>query len=292
MRLIKTEDVQTAMETPDWILDDLVTPTLTMWVGAGGSGKSIGALKLCRDIHQGTGVSLGKKLSVTGKTAWITAEIGGAEELYKRVGLYGIRPEDMYIGEIDDLSPESIRMMKGDGVKLLVVDHLTAMIEPGQSVNHSSAVKGALDKFKPAVDAGIAVLVLHHSNKYAEEVAAGSAQAVNGVRHVVALIGSPGPDQVWSVMKSNVDSKVHEDYEPMVIQGANLKEVKKTKSDTRKAEKAEAAREAEAQQLAYYRSECAGLSNVDAGAEMAKRFGGSAANWTGRKIPALKKLTA
>lgn len=292
MKLIQTEDVEAAMATPDWILEDLVVPTLTMWVGAGGTGKSTSAVKLCRAIHQGAGVSMGKKLSVTGKTAWITAEIGGSQELYKRMGLYGVRPEDMYLGEMSDLTPTSIEMMKADNVKLLVVDHLTGIIEPGQSVNHASVVSAALGKFQPAVDAGIAVIILHHSNKYAEDVAAGSAQAVNGVRHVVALIGPPGPEQVWVITKSNVDGEAYDDSEPMVVAGSEYKNVRRMKSDTRKAAKAEAANLAWAEQFEFYRAECSGLSNIEAGKIMAGKFTGAAGTWTNHKIPQMKKKLA
>lgn len=164
-------DVTPSNETP-FLIEGLIHRTATMIYGRPKAGKSFVALSAAMALGEGTDW-LGRPVEQRTTLLW-ALDPGQEDETWQRfktakgsddshLYITGVRPEDT-----DEWWAEFADVLLANGVEVLVVDNLSALLGRG-SYNNDSDVRPALGRLQALLDDGIAVVLVHHAGKFNEE---------------------------------------------------------------------------------------------------------------------------
>jgi hypothetical protein len=156
---------------PPFVVDNLVHEAITVMYGRPESGKSYLALALAVSLTTGEPF-LGHRVRERRKVAFLALDPNQVSETMRRrqsLGASGIllssrKPGQTAVGWQSDAMD-----LQRLGVDFLIIDNLTRLMPPGESVREDGPVGPVLDNISIMVEHGIGVLLLHHSGKTGED---------------------------------------------------------------------------------------------------------------------------
>lgn len=170
-----------------FLIEGVLRSDLTLLYGASEVGKSHLAVSLTEAVIRG-GDWFGHPVHRTGAVLILTSDPGGVREYSERLGNLGTDA----VGVARPPAPEMHQWAALAGVcvdqnvRLVVLDNLYSWCATAD-VNKNAEIGGALACLDPLIDAGIPVLLVHHTPKDGGKTPAGSHSILAKSRHSIYL---------------------------------------------------------------------------------------------------------
>lgn len=177
----------------EFIIDNLLTPGLTIFAASPKSGKSTLLTHLMANISRGVGVFWSRSVSKS-KVLYLGLEDGIAR-IHKRLVEYNknlmfgksIPLNDLYFAvETEKTGAEFIEQLKSEikreKFKVVVIDVLHKIFDPKHNFGYAAQYEIMDGLHKCAIDTNTAIIVVHHTNKKASS----GLQSISGTQGLTA----------------------------------------------------------------------------------------------------------
>ncbi|MEO9476225.1 MAG: AAA family ATPase, partial [Cyclobacteriaceae bacterium] len=207
---------------PKFIIQNLLTPGLTIFAASPKSGKSTLLTYLMAHISRGIGV-FWKRPVLKSKVLYLGLEDGIAR-IHKRLDEYnknpmvgGSRPlDDLYfVHETEKTGIDFVDQLQGEiikeGFKVVVVDVLHKIFDPKHNFGYAAQYEIMDALHQCAIDTDSAIIVVHHTNK----------KASNGLQSISGTQGLTAAADNIMILSRSSDSWA-EAYLKLDVQGRDI----------------------------------------------------------------------
>lgn len=165
-------------DAPPFIVDGLVSAEATLLYGQPKAGKGFLSLSLVHALVTGERTWLGRNIHGGPYRAAVGAtDPGGKRETATRLRSLGLRGDRVWALDIrpDTDWTEVTRSLIANGVNVFVLDNVLGALASGGDVRQVSDTRPVTDALTRLVDAGIAVIAVHHEGRLTADGKGGNA---------------------------------------------------------------------------------------------------------------------
>lgn len=166
----RVKDVVLSNESP-FLIEELIHEAATILYGRPEAGKTFLALSAAVALAEGSDWA-DRETGEPRRVLYWALDPKQEKEITRRLRKVD-RDQDLYVtgirpGTDDEWWEEFTLTLVDSGIEVLFVDNLSALLG-GKSYNSDSDVRPALNRLQVVMEAGIAVILIHHAGKFNEE---------------------------------------------------------------------------------------------------------------------------
>lgn len=280
------------MAKPTWLVDGLISTSITLVSGKPKSGKSALVTALITSILSGS-LFLDREVGHVGRVIVVGTDAGALDEYRDRLVGAGVSAD--LAGERYRFVP-ALRLdhqfcmnlnerLRPGADDLVIFDHLSDM---AGDFNSQADVANAFAAIRTASGEAAVVVLAHSStatgpNGFSSKKPLGSTVIAAKARWLVhverrgddrCIVTTSGNGAAGEVLMLDVGSHVS-DFSPTEVLSTEAKA-------RRRREGSKKTRDARAEQAAWYEENCRGLSNAEAARKLVERFEGKQGTWENR----------